>query len=550
MRKFILLIIITFLFSCHNSAQNNKAQEMVINAEPIEVPIKNGKARAYFASGCFWCVEAIYESIEGVDEVINGYSGGHTKNPTYEASNTGRTGHAEAVEVIYDPKVINFSTLVDAYFASQNPTQVNGQGPDKGSQYRSIIFYQNDAQQNIIVEKKKALAEKLDAKIAAEVYPFQKFWVAEGYHQNYERLHPNNSYIRNISIPRLKRFQARFIKVLNGNELSHRVISESDIINKNYGLSFKISKYKYQKNNYKGFKKEELGDIQLTRVNAKKNLLNKYFALTLLNYENSCVLHFGSNIITEYNKKQITKTPIKYINEQGYVYEDIEIEDLYFDDIYNNRIFKIAKDSNNNYFLLERSHNNNQLINFSCIGKLELITEEKINEYASADFEFISDTPYEEISNPSGGFLSLDFSLFTGNFFKLIYFGSFKKAKEMDKHYEYIRYLYNQFLIEFSDKYPNNLPKNKIYKSYDITTTKVDGYGNESSDVQVSYSAWIEPKLANHFMHYGKSYHNYSGTRANMTQDVKKFFSKYTPQDPEFSQMYDRIKSYSNYISE
>jgi len=214
MKKIISLLIITLLFSCQNSAQNNKEQDAVKNAEPIEVKIKNGKARAYFASGCFWCVEAVYESVTGVEEVINGYAGGHTKNPTYEASNTGRTGHAEAVEVIYDPKVVSFSTLVDVYFASQNPTQVNGQGPDRGSQYRSILFYQNDEQKQIIESKKELLAKKLNAKIAAEVYPFQKFWIAEDYHQNYERLHPNNSYIQGVSIPRLNRFKQKMPEVL------------------------------------------------------------------------------------------------------------------------------------------------------------------------------------------------------------------------------------------------------------------------------------------------------------------------------------------------
>ncbi|MFD0836787.1 peptide-methionine (S)-S-oxide reductase MsrA [Mariniflexile aquimaris] len=212
MKHIILACFVTVLFSCQNNAQANKNQEAVINAKPIEVPIKNGKAKAYFASGCFWCVEAIYESVKGVDEVINGYSGGHTKNPTYEASNTGKTGHAEAVEVIYDPKIVSFETLVDAYFGSQNVTQVNGQGNDRGSQYRSIIFFQNDAQKQIILKKKEALAKKLNAKIAAEVYPFQKFWVAEDYHQNYERLHPENSYIQNVSIPRLNRFKATFPK--------------------------------------------------------------------------------------------------------------------------------------------------------------------------------------------------------------------------------------------------------------------------------------------------------------------------------------------------
>ena len=214
MKKFILAFFLTTMFNWQNSAQTNNNQEAVTNAKPIEVALQNGKAKAYFASGCFWCVEAIYESIEGVDEVINGYSGGHTKNPTYETSNTGRTGHAEAVEVIYNPSIVSFETLVDVYFGTQNPTQVNGQGNDRGSQYRSILFYQNDTQKQIIIKNKEALAKKLNAKIATEVYPFQKFWVAEAYHQNYERLHPENSYIKNVSIPRLNRFKATFPELL------------------------------------------------------------------------------------------------------------------------------------------------------------------------------------------------------------------------------------------------------------------------------------------------------------------------------------------------
>ena len=214
MKRIIPLLALTLFFSCQNTAQINEKQQAVINAEPVQVPLENGKARAYFASGCFWCVEAIYESVKGVEESISGYSGGHTENPTYAASNTGKTGHAEAVEVIYDPNIVSFATLVDVYFASQNPTQVNGQGPDKGSQYRSIIFYQNEEQKQIILQKKEALAKKLGAKIAAEVYPFQKFWVAEDYHQNYEKLHPNQGYIKNVSIPRLNKFKAKFPKEL------------------------------------------------------------------------------------------------------------------------------------------------------------------------------------------------------------------------------------------------------------------------------------------------------------------------------------------------
>lgn len=188
----------------------NSAALKFIPKDEVEAATSQQEATAYFASGCFWCVEAVYESVKGVKESISGYAGGHTKNPTYEESNTGKTGHAEAVKIIYDPSVVSFSQLVDVYFGSQNPTQVNGQGPDKGSQYRSIIFYQNDAEKKIIDEKKAALAKELDAKIAAEVKPFDKFWEAEGYHQNYERQHPENPYIQNVSIPRLKRFQAKF----------------------------------------------------------------------------------------------------------------------------------------------------------------------------------------------------------------------------------------------------------------------------------------------------------------------------------------------------
>ncbi|WP_299519900.1 peptide-methionine (S)-S-oxide reductase MsrA [Winogradskyella sp.] len=218
MKKLLYILSISLLFSCQNQAQINPEQQKVIDANPVEVPIENGKAKAYFASGCFWCVEAIYESVKGVEEVISGYSGGFTENPTYEKSNTGRTGHAEAVEVIYDPEIVSFASLVDVYFGSQNPTQVNGQGPDRGSQYRSIIFYQNDEQKQIIEDKKEALAKKLDTKIAAEIYPFQKFWIAEAYHQDFEKRNPTQRYIRAVSIPRLNRFKARFPELLKDEE--------------------------------------------------------------------------------------------------------------------------------------------------------------------------------------------------------------------------------------------------------------------------------------------------------------------------------------------
>lgn len=200
---------------CSQQKTDRSTQTEAQKSDPVEVPIKDGKARAYFASGCFWCVEAVYESVKGVEESISGYAGGHTKNPTYEDSNTGKTGHAEAVEIIYDPKVVSFATLVDVYFGSQNVSQANGQGPDNGSQYRSIIFYQNEEQKKVIDEKIAALNKELAPKeVAAEVYPFEKFWMGEDYHQNYEKLNPENGYIQSVSIPRLKKFQEKFPDIL------------------------------------------------------------------------------------------------------------------------------------------------------------------------------------------------------------------------------------------------------------------------------------------------------------------------------------------------
>lgn len=196
MKKQILLIIllVTFLTSC---AQTKK-QEV-----------------AYFAAGCFWCVEAIFESVEGVEEAVSGYAGGHTDNPTYESSNTGKTGHAETVAVYYNPDVVSFKTLVDVYYGSHNPTTKNGQHPDYGSQYRSIAFYKNDSEKNIILNAIKKLNEEVyNGKIATEVTKFTKFYEAEAYHQNYERLHPNNSYVRSVSIPRLNKFKKKFPHLL------------------------------------------------------------------------------------------------------------------------------------------------------------------------------------------------------------------------------------------------------------------------------------------------------------------------------------------------
>ena len=170
--------------------------------------------KAYLASGCFWCVEAIYERTKGVVNVESGYAGGHTKNPTYESSNTGRTGHAESVAITYNPKEINFATIIDIYYATQNPFQFNGQGPDKGSQYRSIIFYNTSQEKNTAWDKKKALETASGKKVASEIKQFVKFWPAEDYHQDYEKNHPYHPYILKVSKPRIYKFTSKFPELI------------------------------------------------------------------------------------------------------------------------------------------------------------------------------------------------------------------------------------------------------------------------------------------------------------------------------------------------
>ena len=203
---FVSFLLITGLFYSSCAQKNRNSQ---LDLDPISVN-KEDIHKAYFASGCFWCVEAIYESLIGVIEVTSGYSGGDSNNPTYGLVNTKLTGHAETIEVVYDPSEISFSNLLDVYFGSQNIDQINGQGPDIGPQYRSIIFYQNNKQKTIIESKIKKIESEKNIKVAAEVYPFRKFWVAENYHQNFKKNNPNHPYIKNVSDPRLKNFKFKF----------------------------------------------------------------------------------------------------------------------------------------------------------------------------------------------------------------------------------------------------------------------------------------------------------------------------------------------------
>ena len=200
---------IYFLFIINLSACS---QNKIITPEQNTPVFVNSEVehKAYFASGCFWCVEAIYESIIGVNNVVSGYSGGNIPNPTYEIVNTKITGHAETIEVSYDPKKINFSNLVDIYFASQDIEQINGQGPDNGPQYRSIIFYQTEAQRDLIHNKIRDLDKNKNLKVAAEVSPFKKFWLAENYHQNYYDLNKSQPYCDIVITPKVEKFEMNF----------------------------------------------------------------------------------------------------------------------------------------------------------------------------------------------------------------------------------------------------------------------------------------------------------------------------------------------------
>ena len=156
--------------------------------------------KAYFASGCFWCVESIYQNLKGVVEVDSGYSGGFVQNPTYYQVISGKTGHAEAIEVVYDPKIIDYKTLVKVFFGSHDPSTLNRQGPDVGTHYRSIAFYSSNNEKEIIQDEiKRLLNEKKYSKIATEVLQFKKFYKAEDYHQDYKKKNPNDIYIMRVS---------------------------------------------------------------------------------------------------------------------------------------------------------------------------------------------------------------------------------------------------------------------------------------------------------------------------------------------------------------
>ncbi|GAB4044709.1 peptide-methionine (S)-S-oxide reductase MsrA [Spirosoma litoris] len=177
---------------------------------PATLPtLKPGEAVATFAGGCFWAQEEGFQQLKGVREVISGYSGGFTKNPTYPEVGTDETGHAEAVQVYYDPNVISYSHLLTAFFAGHDPTTLNRQGPDVGRDYRSVAFYRTPAEKaEISAAIKEVNASKHYAgPVVTEVVPFKAFYPAENYHQNYCQLHPNQPYIQHVSLPKVAKLR-------------------------------------------------------------------------------------------------------------------------------------------------------------------------------------------------------------------------------------------------------------------------------------------------------------------------------------------------------
>ena len=205
----ISLAVLVLTISCVSITAKNEPKD--VGAKQLD-----GLHKAYFASGCFWCVEAIFESVIGVEEAISGYMGGHTDDPTYASIGTGRTGHAEAVEVYYDSTKIDYPTLLKVFFGSHDPTTLNRQGPDAGTQYRSAIFYATSKEKDLIDQYVAELKvnKVFNGPITTEVAPFEKFYPAEDYHQDYERKNPNQPYVRAVSIPRLKKFQRAYPELL------------------------------------------------------------------------------------------------------------------------------------------------------------------------------------------------------------------------------------------------------------------------------------------------------------------------------------------------
>lgn len=167
-------------------------------------------AKLVLGGGCFWCVEAVFSNVKGVLKALSGYAGGARKNPSYEQVCTGVSGHAEVVEIEYDDTIITMQELLDIFWAIHDPTTLNAQGADRGTQYRSVIYYEDEPQKEIILDSIKKASLKFRDKIVTEVSPLPIFYVAESYHQNYFARNPNQGYCQVVIAPKLQKFMTHF----------------------------------------------------------------------------------------------------------------------------------------------------------------------------------------------------------------------------------------------------------------------------------------------------------------------------------------------------
>jgi peptide-methionine (S)-S-oxide reductase len=178
--------------------------------------MNNNLETATLGGGCFWCLEAIYKELKGVLSVESGYAGGHVQNPTYKQVCTGNTGHAEVVQIQYNPTIITFKDLLNVFFTIHDPTTLNRQGADIGTQYRSVIFYHNETQRKIAESSIKELEQKnlWENPIVTEISPFQMFFRAEDYHQDYYLHNANQPYCQVVIAPKISKFRKKFLDQL------------------------------------------------------------------------------------------------------------------------------------------------------------------------------------------------------------------------------------------------------------------------------------------------------------------------------------------------
>jgi len=211
-RFFALLAVgIVALGVIHGFPSNaSQAQDDPSNQASSEASAK--LQRATFGSGCFWCTEAVFERVKGVEKVVSGYSGGKIPHPSYKLICTGRTGHAEVVQLTFNPDVISYAELLEIFWKTHDPTTLNRQGPDTGTQYRSVIFYHHDEQKKTAVAYKKQLDESKAFKrpIVTEISPFTNFYPAENYHQDFYELQPRYGYCQRYISPKIRKFNRLF----------------------------------------------------------------------------------------------------------------------------------------------------------------------------------------------------------------------------------------------------------------------------------------------------------------------------------------------------